>query len=220
MRSRLARKALTRVLAALAVAAGAGALALAPASAAAAHDYLVSSDPAADSTVTAPLHTVKLTFNDIVLDLSGDGTSSIVQVTGPDGASRHFETGCAKAVGRVVTVPVALGGLGSYQVEWQIVSADGHTVSQKLDFTYRPPASASRAKGTESRPACGAPGTTSTAAATTAPLANDSANSGNLGIVIGLAGGIIALAVIAVIIVLVTGRRRPKGTTSWQPDKE
>jgi hypothetical protein len=219
MRIRLARKAITRVLTALAVTAGAGALALAPASAAAAHDYLVSSDPAAGSTVTAPIHTVKLTFNDIVLDLSGDGTSSIVQVTGPDGASRHFETGCAKAVGRVVTAPVALGGPGSYQVEWQIVSADGHTVSQKLDFTYRPPADVPRAKGTESRPSCGAAGTTSTTAAT-APVTNGSADSGNLGIVIGLAGGIIGLAVIAVIIVLLTGRRRPRGTTSWQPDKE
>lgn len=220
MRFCFARTTLTRLLAALALAGGAAALALAPASAAAAHDYLVSSDPAAGSTVTAPIHTVKLTFNDIVLDLSGDGTSSIMQVTGPDGASRHFETGCAKAVGRVVTAPVALGGPGTYQVEWQIVSADGHTVSQKLNFTYRPPAGAPRATGTESRPACGAPGAPSTAAATTAPAANGSTDAGNLGIVIGLASGIIALAVIAVIIVLLTARRRPQGTTSWKPDKD
>jgi len=214
-----ARAALTRLLTALAVIGGAGALALAPASAAAAHDYLVSSTPTAGSTVTAPLRTVKLTFDDIVLDLSGNGTSSIVQVTGPNGASRHFETGCPTTLGRVVTAPVALGGPGSYQVEWQIVSADGHTVSQKMDFTYRPPAGTQRAAGTESRPACGASGSASTAAA--APSgSNGPTDAGNLGLVIGIAGAIIALAVIAVIIVLLTARRRPDGTASWQPDKE
>lgn len=214
-----ARAALTRLLAALGVIAGAGALALVPASVAAAHDYLVSSTPSAGSTVTAPLHSVKLTFDDLVLDLSGNGTSSIVQVTGPNGASRHFETGCPKTLGRVVTAPVALGAPGSYQVEWQIVSADGHTVSQKLDFTYRPPAGTPKAAGTEGRPACGASGATSTASSAPS-AANGKTDAGNLGLVIGLAGAIIALAVIGVIVVLLTARRRPRGSASWQPDKE
>lgn len=215
-----ARAALTRLLTAVAVIGGAGALALAPASAAAAHDYLVSSTPPANSTVTAPLHRVKLTFDDIVLDLSGNGTSSIVQVTGPNGGSRHFETGCPKTLGRVVTAPVALGGPGSYQVEWQIVSADGHTVSQKMDFTYRPPAGTPKAAGTEGRPACGASGATSTAPSSAPPAASGKTDAGDLGLVIGLAGAIIALAVIGVIVVLLTARRRPGGSASWQPDKE
>lgn len=219
-----AHRGLGRLVAALAVL-GAGALALAPASAASAHDYLVSSDPAAGATVSTPIHSVTLTFNDVVLDLSGDGTSSIVQVTGPDG--RHFETGCAKAVGRVVTTPVALGGPGSYEVAYQIVSADGHTVSERLDFSYRPPAGTPTATGAASRPACGpgeTPAATSGGAATTAgrtaaPRAAHG-EAGNLGMVIGLAVGIVALAVIAIVIVLITARRRPTGAPAWHPDEE
>lgn len=212
-----------RLLASLAALAFAGALALAPASAASAHDYLVDSSPAAGSTVSTPLHSVSLTFDDIVLDLSGNGTSSIVQVTGPDAATRHFETACASTEGRVVTVPVALGAPGTYTVEWQIVSADGHTVSSQssksLQFSYEPPAGTAEAKGSASRPACGA-GASGTSKATAAPASGTTANDGNLGIVVGIAGGIVALAVIAIVVVLVTARRRPKDARPWHPDEE
>lgn len=220
MRSHPARGALSRLALAVATLGAAGALALAPASVASAHDYVVSSDPAAGATVTTALTQVSLTFNDVVLDLSGDGESSIVQVTGEDG--RHFETGCATADGRVVTAPVALGAAGSYRMAWQIVSADGHTVSENLDFTYEPPEGAPEAKGTANRPECGASGGGSTAAATAGPTAPTAAASDgdNLGIVIGLAGGIVALALIAVIIVLVTARRKPRGPATWEPDKD
>ncbi|MCX7523010.1 copper resistance protein CopC [Microbacterium sp. STN6] len=220
-----------------AVAAGA-LLALLPAAAASAHDYLVDSSPAAGSTVTKSLDTVSLTFNDIVLDLSGDGESSIMQVTGPD--KRHFETGCTKTLGRTVSVPVSLGGAGTYDVTWQIVSADGHTVSGTIQFTYDPPAGAVKAAGSEHRPACGA-GASGTSAASAAPASGTKADSSELGIVIGIASAIIALAVIAVVVVLVTARRRPAkpastgsragtgstgGTTAkparkeWRPDDE
>lgn len=208
-----------RILATLAALAFAGALALAPASAASAHDYLVDSTPAAGSTVTEPLHTVSLTFDDIVLDLSGNGSSSIVQVTGPDAGTRHFETGCATTEGRVVTAPVALGGAGTYTVAWQIVSSDGHTVSQKIQFSYKPPAGTTEAAGSAQRPSCGA-GASGTSTATNAPASGTTANDGNLGIVIGIAGGIIGLAVIAVVVVLMTARRRPKDAEPWHPDEE
>lgn len=212
-----------RVLATLAALAFAGALALAPASAASAHDYLVDSTPAAGSTVTKPLQTVSLSFNDVVLDLSGNGSSSLVQVTGPNAGTRHFETGCATTEGRVVTVPVALGAPGTYTIEWQIVSADGHTVSSQssksLQFSYQPPAGTTEAAGSTSRPSCGAGGSGPSDAAT-APPTNETSDAGNLGIVVGIAGGIIGLAVIAVVIVLVTARRRPKDAEPWHPDEE
>ena len=103
-----------RLLTASAVALGALALALAPVAAASAHDYLVSSDPAAGSTVTTPPQTVTLTFNDRVIDLSGDGASTLVTVTGPARlGGRHFETGCPTVADTVVTAPVALGGAGT-----------------------------------------------------------------------------------------------------------
>ena len=117
-----------RLLSAAAGVAAAIALAVVPAAAASAHDYLVSSDPAADSTVSSAVPTVSLTFNDRVLDLGGDGSGSLLTVTGPDGAGTHFETGCPTIADTVVSAPVALGSAGQYTVSYQVVSADGHTI--------------------------------------------------------------------------------------------
>ncbi|MEO8907186.1 MAG: copper resistance CopC family protein [Microbacteriaceae bacterium] len=203
----------SRILAAVAAAFIAGALALIPAAGASAHDYLVDSTPKANSVQTAPLNKISLTFDDIVLDLAGDGSSSLLQVTGPDGANTHFETGCPTVLGRVVTAPVALGPSGKYIITWQIVSADGHTVSNSLDFTYSPPAGTTEAKGTSSRPQCGRTSSES-GAATSTPAAQTSgaSNSSSLGIVVTIGAVIIGLAVIGVITVLVTGRRRRPGS--------
>ncbi|RIJ54697.1 copper resistance protein CopC, partial [Clavibacter lycopersici] len=138
---------------------------------ASAHDYLVSSSPAAGSTIDAPPSEVTLTFNDVILDLgtaggaggdaaSGSGSaaggSSIVQVTGPDAQGTHFETGCATNAGRTVSVPVALGGSGQYTVTWRVVSADGHPVSDSIAFTYQAPAGAAASAGTPDGPGCAA----------------------------------------------------------------
>jgi copper resistance protein C len=201
------------------------ALALLPATAASAHDYLVSSDPAADSTVTAPPSTVTLTFNDRVLDLAGDGSSTLLTVTGPDAATRHFETGCATVADRDVSAPVALGAAGSYTVTYQIVSADGHTVSNSFAFAYQPPAGTTESAGTETT-ACGAATTESPAAtdpatpeATTGgaeplvtastPQPTQAASDSGLGLVIGIAIAIVVLALAGVVIVILTARRKP-----------
>ena len=144
-----------RLLAAAAGVAAAVVLALAPVAAADAHDYLVGSDPSADSTVTTALESVTLTFNDRVLDLSGNGSTNLLTVTGPDSATRHFETGCATIADTKLSAPVALGAAGTYTVTYQIVSADGHTVSSSYAFSYEPPAGATAAAGSEATP-CGA----------------------------------------------------------------
>ncbi|MFF1571646.1 copper resistance protein CopC [Leifsonia sp. NPDC058292] len=204
----------------------AAALALLPAAGATAHDYLVSSDPAADSTVSTALDKVSLTFNDRVLDLSGDGSSSLVTVTGPDASTRHFETGCATTADTTVSAPVALGGAGKYTITYQIVSADGHTVSNSLAFSYQPPAGATPAEGTESS-ACGTSSAAPTPSGEVTTQATDPAagvvptesagsskpiakagDSNNLGLVIGIAVGIVVLAIIGVLIVVLTSRRR------------
>src|SRR4051812_14509436 len=218
----LRSRALGASIAALGVTA---ALALLPAAAVSAHDYVVSTDPAADSTVTTALDKVTLTFNDRVLDLSGDGASSLVTVTGPDASSRHFETGCATTADRMVSVPVALGEAGKYTVTYQIVSADGHTVSDSLAFSYQPPAGSAPAAGSDTS-TCGkdTPTPSPSAAATTqaspgvaaAPTEKAgtaqpivaTASNGDLGLVIGIAVGIVVLAIVGVVIVVLTGRRR------------
>jgi hypothetical protein len=217
----------SRLLAASAALVAAAALALAPALSAAAHDYLVDSDPQAGSTVTTALHQVSLTFNDHVYG----GPSSLVTVTGPDAGTRHYETGCATTTDRVVTAPVALGAPGRYTITYQIVSADGHTVSNALSFTYQPPSGATAAAGSASA-VCGG-GTTSAAPV---PHATPGANAGGPGVaatqsagtpaplttsssvdpalVIGIAIGIAALAVVGVLIVVLAARRRPAAPTA------
>lgn len=186
-------------------------LAVIPATAADAHDYLVQSTPSAGSTQSTPLESASLTFNDRVLDLAGDGSSSLVQVT--DAANRHYETGCPAIADRTVTAPVALGAPGPYTVRWQIVSADGHTVSGTIPFTYQPPAGTTAAPGSAGPPACAAGAaaasgrSTSAATSTPAPAASAASDSGSIGLVIGIGVGIVVLALIGVLVVVLTGRR-------------
>ncbi|THG31092.1 copper resistance CopC family protein [Naasia lichenicola] len=130
----------------------AAALVLVPAGAASAHDYLVSTDPAADSTVSTPIDQVDLTFNDAVLDFAD---STRLQVTGPDGGSTHFETACATVANTEVSAPIALGEAGEYTVVWRIVSSDGHAVSDTYSFRYEPADGTTAAEGSSSGPDCG-----------------------------------------------------------------
>lgn len=209
----------TGLLAGVAGIAAAAALALLPAAAADAHDYLVGSDPAANATVTTPPDAVSLTFNDRVLDLSGTGSTNLLTVTGPGAATTHFETGCATVADTKVTAPVALGGAGVYTVTYQIVSADGHTVSSSYAFAYQPPAGATAAKGSATSPcradgsaATAEPGATASAppsAAASTPQPTAASNGTDLGLVIGIAIAIVVLAIIGVVIVLLTARRKP-----------
>ena len=197
----------------------AAALALAPAAAASAHDYLVETSPASGATQTEPLTKVSLTFNDRVLDLTGDGKSAILQVTS---GGRYFETGCPTILDRDVSAPVTLGAAGAYTVNWQIVSSDGHTVSGTYGFEYKPASGASAASRGSATPTCGAPApgdvvatpgaaaptpgeTVSTSAPATAPSSTDS----GLPLVIGIGIGIVVLALIGVVIVILTARRKP-----------
>jgi methionine-rich copper-binding protein CopC len=219
-----------RALTASVAAVAAVALALLPVAGASAHDYLVNSDPGAGATVTAPQEQVTLTFNDRVLDLTGDGKSSLVEVT--DTAGRYFETGCATTADTVVTAPVALGPAGTYTVTYQIVSADGHTVSNSFAFTYQPPAGTGAAEGSAS-PTCGqaavAPtpgpnGSITTPGPTesiTTPAPTKAADdSGNLGLVIGIGVGIVVLALAGVLIVVLTSRRKPAAKEAERPDED
>ncbi|WP_316307639.1 copper resistance CopC family protein [Clavibacter michiganensis] len=204
---------------------------------ASAHNYLVSSSPAAGSTIDAPPSEVTLTFNDVILDLAaaggggGDastgsapasGGSSVVQVRGPDGQGTHFETGCATDSGRTVSVPVALGGSGQYTVTWRVVSADGHPVSDSIAFTYPAPAGATASAGTPDGPGCaaaqeGAAGSGATSSGGAGSSAADPGTAAGqeqgvapyLGVIVGVGIGIVVLAAAAVVLIVVTGRRKP-----------
>jgi len=204
-------------------------LATSPASA---HDYVIASSPTDGATVDAPLDEVTYTFNAPILDLSGTGSSNVLEVVGPDG--RHHETACVATVsGATVSVAVALGGPGTYTSTYQVVSSDGHTVSNSQTFEYAPPAGTPTTAGSEARPSCDeGPGAATGGAAEptgaaeadadadAAPSdatepgqgsdAEPAADSGavDVGLVVGVAVAIVVLALAAVVIVLLTGRRR------------
>ncbi|MEY9952401.1 copper resistance protein CopC [Leifsonia sp. EB34] len=192
------------------------ALALAPSVAASAHDYLVDTSPASGATQTEPLNQVRLTFNDRVLDLGGKGSSAILRVST---GGRHYETGCPTILDATVTAPVALGAPGAYTVDWQIVSADGHTVSGSYGFTYQPPAGTTAAPGSATPGCATGSAVVATAGAAPAPTSTAStsvptkaAGDDNLGLVIGIAIGIVVLALAGVLILVLTARRKRPAT--------
>ena len=234
IRSRAPR--LLGVLALAGLGAATGALALAPAGSASAHDYVVSSSPAEGSTVDTAPTTASITFNDVILDLSGTGSSNVLEVT--DAAGRHYEDGCSTTSGPTLSTGVALGAAGDYTMTYQAVSADGHTVSDAVPFRYAPAAGAVAATGSAERPVCdgsgGAAGDTDAGAGTGADTPSPSASTEpemtttatpgddtgataeaepdstavNAGLVIGIAVAIVVLAAVGVAVAIVTGRRR------------
>lgn len=177
-------------LAALAGSALALLLALAPAGAASAHDSLEAATPSDGETVTE-LASVELTFSGTLLSIGEDQRSAAIQVK-RDG--KYYEAACPTLVDRTASVDVALGDAGDYDVVWQVVSSDGHTISGEYTFAYEPADDAATASGADA-PACG-----ESSADPGAP-SDDS-------ILIGAAVGIGALAIIGVVVAIIVGRRR------------
>lgn len=111
--------------------------ALGGAGSASAHDYLVSTSPEADSTVTEALSEVSLTFNEPPL---ADASAAIaIEVHDPSGA--NVASGAVSIVNSTLGIDVAPTTQGPYTVLWQNVSADGHAVSGQFGFTYAGPSS-------------------------------------------------------------------------------
>lgn len=193
---------------ALAVLALAGAAVLATAAPATAHSYLVDSSPGDGAVVTESLSEASVTMNENVLDLTGDGSGFALRVLDADGL--HYETGCPVIDGRDVAAPVTLGAAGDYRVLYQVVSADGHTVSDELDFTWQPPADHTAAAGAEVSPceisgvaAEAEPPTDDTEATDTEASDSDELVT----VVLWGAGGLLVL-VAAVVVTLLVLRRR------------
>lgn len=204
----------------LALALGLGAAGVVGAAApASAHNVVVGTAPASGSTVTEPPESVDVTFDDVVLDLSAEGSSTVVTVTDADGTDHA--TACPTTQDRTVSVPVALGEGGEYTVGWRIVSADGHPTSGEFSFTYDPPAgveaAAPAADATPCAPA-GAAGADETSGGTPDGAADGAADSAagaagddgadELVVVLGIAGGVVVLAGAAVLVALRLARRR------------
>ncbi|AYF99382.1 copper resistance protein CopC [Protaetiibacter intestinalis] len=193
-----------RALAAAASVAAAGlALALVAAPAAEAHSVLVSSTPAAGSTISELPAEFSVTMNETLLSGAGDAAFALRVV---DGDGRYYGDGCLTLVDDTMSTAAAIGPAGDYTLEWQVVSADGHPVSGEIPFSWTGEATAD---GTS------APAVCHEAAATGDPddasgHHDDAAGSDiPLGDVVWIVVAVLVVAV-AVTIALVATRRRPR----------
>lgn len=174
---------------------------------ASAHNYMIASTPKVDGTLTELPKAFEITTNDKLLDIGGTGSGFAYRIVGPDG--KYYEDGCVDIDGPSMTTKAALGDSGKYTVEWQIVSADGHTVSDQYAFTWDAPAGFTPAKGASTPPACATDtdgGSRSSADATTGTAAGNTNSTASDAIWIG-AGGVVLVGVVVAVLLLL--RRRP-----------
>ena len=134
---------------------GIAALIVLPAAPASAHAELIGSSPKDGATVKTLPRQVQLEFSEEI------GTPAFVEVKAADGTD--VTAGDPDVLGATVTVPLTgAGPAGSYTIDYRVVSADGHPVSDELTFDVTTGASPT---GSASAP---------TAAATSPASASDS----------------------------------------------
>ncbi|MFC5931605.1 copper resistance protein CopC [Cryobacterium melibiosiphilum] len=149
---------------------------------AAAHNYLVSSSPEDGAVVTEQPGLISVTTNDALLDLDGTGAGSAIQVSGPSDAPLYYGDGCVSVAGATAETTAELGQAGEYTVTWQVVSTDGHPISDTLTFDWQPAAGQALAEGAATVPDCGATSDSDSAADTGASATDsDATDSGDTG---------------------------------------
>jgi methionine-rich copper-binding protein CopC len=186
---------------------------------ASAHNYLVSSTPAAGSVLTSLPPEFVITTNDVLLDFGGENTGSAgaLEVQGPDGL--FYGDGCVAVSGASISTPAAIGPAGDYTVIWRVVSTDGHPVSSQFSFTWQPDAAHIASAGSAAAPVCptasdaagavdGAGAASGDSEADTPASTAASSDDEFLSVLAwgGGALGAVAIAVVATLLVL----RRPK----------
>ncbi len=172
---------------------------LASAGPAVAHDELTGSTPAPGAALETAPESVELTFSN-----SPAAIGSEVRVLDSDGG--NWAEGGVQVLDNTVTQPLRAGlPAGEYTVQWRVVSADAHPISNEFSFSV--------ASGTAGSAGAGAPATgsgTGSAAApvpssTQAPVLNHSEDTASPWRIIIPAAVVLVAA--AVVIALVVRRR-------------
>ncbi|MGL4340399.1 MAG: copper resistance protein CopC [Rhodoglobus sp.] len=121
------------VAALLLVVLGLGLLTSAPAQA---HSYLIASTPEAGSTLSSVPESFSVTANEPLLDLAGASSGFAIEIV--DKSGLYYGDGCVSITEATLETAASLGAPGEYRMLWQLVSADGHTVSGEIDFVWAP----------------------------------------------------------------------------------
>jgi copper resistance protein C len=111
---------------------------LGPASPAFAHNYLVTSTPEAGSTATELPKQFSVTTNENLDDLNGNGSGFGIDII--DAAGLYYGDGCVKIDGPTLSTDPVIGAAGKYRFVWQVISDDGHPVSNEFTFEWAPSA--------------------------------------------------------------------------------
>ena len=170
-----------------------------------AHNYLVSSTPEDGATLTELPEDFSVTTNDQLLDLVGDGTGFGLQIV--DDAGRYYGDGCFTISDATLSVPAALGKPGDYTFIWQVVSADGHPVSDEFDFTWAPSGDFAASEGASAPPVCGEEAGTGDGSA--APVPEQQEESFDASSLLWIGGTVLAVLVaVGITLLLVKPRKK------------
>jgi copper resistance protein C len=178
-----------------------------------AHNYLVESTPTAGEVLTALPARFSIITNDVLLNVA-HGSGFALQVR--DQAGLYYGDGCVTVDGPGMSTAAALGAPGKYTVVWQLISTDGHTVSDDFTFTWKPAsADAVVSKGSKSAPDCH--GTISPNGAANVPVAPTAAPSAAsqseaLSSVLWIGGAILAVGIAVAVTIVATSRKKPQPT--------
>lgn len=170
----------------------AGALTVLPLLPASAHDELTAVSPEPDSVLTTAPEELELTFSGEVMDIGHQ-----IRVTDSEG--RSVTEGPLETEGSRIVQPLTEAGTDdeTYRVVWRVVSSDGHPIEGT--FTY------DVGSGVEST---ADPTAAVENSAERAQDAADRVSSGNVPLwLVAVAGGAVALAVLG-LVSLVSSRRR------------
>ncbi|MEV8253741.1 copper resistance protein CopC [Rhodoglobus sp. NPDC076762] len=191
------------------------ALLLLVAAPASAHNYLVDSTPLEGETLTVLPEEFSVSTNDVLLDLAGDGGGFAIQILDADGG--YYGDGCVSIRDESLSTLAALGEPGEYRMLWQLVSADGHTISDEINFTWQPDADQVLSEALDAPPACGGGSLEESTPPAASEGSNDSSDSdaSDTGVSVDAAtvvliGGAVALVLIAAVAIFLISVKRNK----------
>lgn len=119
-----------------------------------AHASVIGSTPAAGDVVTEQPGSFSVVMNEEILAVDGASGSNAIQVT--DAAGLFYGDGCLSVDGDTASMQAQLGEAGDYTLTFQVVSADGHAVSDTIDFTFDPAEGQAGEPGVAEAPVCSA----------------------------------------------------------------
>ncbi|MFB9267777.1 copper resistance protein CopC [Bradyrhizobium erythrophlei] len=96
-----------------------------------AHAFLDRAEPRVGNKVATPPREVTLTFTQKL-----EAAFSTITVTGPSG--QRVDAGKARVNGNQISVSLKGGGVGTYHVNWHVLSADTHTTDGSFTFQVGP----------------------------------------------------------------------------------